>query len=421
MLVENDIISSNGRRMKRNILAGKTVLEIGTMLAAPFAAHILGQLGANVIKLEPPAGDPTRSLVRGGPSGTYIAYSRGKRSLCADLASDAGREIFQRLLPKVDIIVHNLAPGSARRLDVTYEACAARNPSIVYCHIRGYNEGPQADDLASNPIAEAATGVMHAHRVDGRPSRLGPSYHDQFAGCYAVIGILGALLDPETGPNRRKIEVGLYETGLHVAGRDYAGVQLKTHLTGKPDQEPSGEFSMPGYGAYETADGRWIYLVMLTDRHWSEFWSAIAQDVDPGLATLRQRKRQRPEVEAMVRTAVKRWPFDEIAARLTAVRFGFTEVLPMERVLEAPQARHGRKVARVTFQDLAFDLPDLPIEAEGTGKPELPPPLLGEHTREILSSLSYSTEQCDALIAAGVVVVPTVGVPVWAPSRRQAS
>ena len=181
--------------MNRSILAGKTVLEIGSMLAAPFAAHVLAQLGAEVIKLEPPIGDPTRSLVRGGPSGTYIAYSRGKRSLCLDLASERGQEVFRRLVPKVDIILHNLAPGSARRLGVTYEDCAKLNPAIVFCHIRGYNDGPQADDLASNPIAEAATGVMNEHRIDGRPTRLGPSYHDQFAGCYAVIGILGALLD----------------------------------------------------------------------------------------------------------------------------------------------------------------------------------------------------------------------------------
>lgn len=407
--------------MTRNILAGKTVLEIGSMLAAPFAAHILGQLGADVIKLEPPAGDPTRSLVRGGPSGTYIAYSRGKRSLCLDLASATGREVLQRLLPKIDILVHNLAPGSARRLGVTWEACAAHNPSIVYCHIRGYNQGPQGEELASNPIAEAATGVMHTHRIDGRPSRLGPSYHDQFAGCYAVIGILGALLDPKAGPDRRKIEVGLYEAGLHVAARDYAGVQLKTHLTGKPDQEPSGEFSMPGYGAYETADGRWIYLVMLTDRHWSEFWSAIAEPIDAGFATLRQRKKQRAEVEALVRNAVESWTYDAIAARLSAARFGFTEVLPMERVLDAPQARHGNKVAHVTFQELGFDLPELPLEAAGGNKPELPPPLLGEHTREILSSLSYDKEQCELLIATGAAVVPTPGAAVWAASRARPS
>ena len=403
--------------MNRNVLAGKTVLEIGSMLAAPFGAHILGQLGADVIKLEPPAGDPTRSLVRGGPSGTYIAYSRGKKSLCLDLGSTAGKEVFARLLPKIDIVLHNLAPGSARRLGVTYEECASHNPDVVFCHIRGYNDGPQADELASNPIAEAATGVMHAHRIDGRPARLGPSYHDQFAGCYAVIGILGALLNPSAGPAQRKIEVGLYETGLHVAARDLAGIQLKFHLTGRPDPEPSGEFSMPGYGAYETADGRWIYLVMLTDRHWSDFWAALGQQGDPALATLRQRKKERSRVEGLVKAVVREWSYDEIAARLSAARFGFTEVLPPERVLDTPQARCGNKLAHTLFQDFAFDLPDLPFQSVPPETAELPPPLLGEHTREILRSLSFAEAECDAIIEAGAAVVPTPGKPVWAPFR----
>jgi crotonobetainyl-CoA:carnitine CoA-transferase CaiB-like acyl-CoA transferase len=404
--------------MNRDILTGKTVLEIGTMLAAPFGAHILEQLGAEVIKLESPAGDPTRSLVRGGPSGTIIAYSRGKKSICVDLGSPEGKAVLERLLGTVDIVLHNLAPGAARRLGVTYDECTRRNPAVIYCHIRGYNDGPQANDLASNPIAEAATGVMDTNRIDGRPSRLGPSYHDQFAGCYAVIGILAALQDPTADPANRRIEVGLYETGLHVAARDLAGVQLKFNLTGKADPEPSGEFSMPGYGAYETSDGRWIYLVMLTDRHWSDFWAALSLAIDPSLATLRQRKKQRLEVEALVRDAVKQWSYDEIAAQLAASRFGFTEVLPMDRVLDAPQARHPGKLAHVDFQNMPFDLPELPYEGATTGAVNTPPPLLGEHSREILAGLGFSDAERDALIRSGKVVEPTPGAQIWAPVRE---
>src|SRR5690606_27225526 len=101
-----------------------------------------------VIKVEPPRGDPTRSLVRGGPSGTFIAYSHGKKSVCIDLATPDGGEAFRKLLATADVLVHNLAPKAARKLGVTPEACKNANPSLIYCHIRGYGPGPQEDDLA---------------------------------------------------------------------------------------------------------------------------------------------------------------------------------------------------------------------------------------------------------------------------------
>src|SRR3982751_1603922 len=115
------------------ILAGRTVVELGTMLAAPFAGHMLAQLGADVIKVEPPTGDLTRTMLRGGPSGTFIAYSRGKKSICIDLKTPDGQAVLQRLISSVDIVVHNLAPVSARRLKVTYGDCVRANPEVVYC------------------------------------------------------------------------------------------------------------------------------------------------------------------------------------------------------------------------------------------------------------------------------------------------
>ena len=153
-------------------LAGRRVIELGTMIAAPFSTHILAQLGAEVIKIEPPSGDTTRNLVRGGPSGTFIAYNHGKKSLCLDLASAEGRDVFRKLAASADAVIHNLSPAAARKLGVTAEALEPLNPQLIVCHISGYGPGPQADDLATNPVAEAATGVMDDHRIDGRPSRL---------------------------------------------------------------------------------------------------------------------------------------------------------------------------------------------------------------------------------------------------------
>ncbi|QQX89913.1 CoA transferase (plasmid) [Cupriavidus necator] len=407
-------------------LTGRRVIELGTMLAAPFAAHILSQLGAEVIKVEPPAGDPTRALVRGGPSGTFIAYSHGKKSVCIDLSRAEGRAAFFKLLETADALVHNLAPKAARKLGVTRRECAEVNPSLIYCHIRGYATGPQEDDLASNPVAEASTGVMEANRLNGRPSRLGPSYHDQFAGAYAVIGILASMLGAQQSQGSddadKHVEVGLYETGLHVASRDLTGVQLKTHLFGRPEREPHGEFSMPGYGAYATADGRWMYLLMLSDAHWRKFCEALElpEATDPALATLRQRKKVREDVEATVRKAMAAHSFDDTSARLKVAGVGFTEVLPIERVLEAEQAHQPGKLRDVSFRGLAFEIPEFPRLGTAPRSATLPPPELGEHTIELLRAAGIDAADCERLVASGAVTAVQPDACAWAPVREQA-
>jgi crotonobetainyl-CoA:carnitine CoA-transferase CaiB-like acyl-CoA transferase len=407
--------------MQHPPLSGRRVIELGTMLAAPFAAHILSQLGAEVIKVEPPSGDPTRSLVRGGPSGTFIAYSHGKKSVCIDLSKPDGYAAFGKLLKSADALVHNLSPNAARKLKLTRQDCEAVNPRLIYCHIRGYGPGPQEDDLASNPVAEASTGVMEANRVNGRPSRLGPSYHDQFAGAYAVIEILASMLQLREGHEAGYVEVGLYETGLHVASRDLVGVQLKTQLLGRPEREPHGEFSMPGYGAYQTSDERWVYLLMLNDAHWLKFCQAMGLASDQSLATLRQRKKAREKVEGLVKATVAAHSYDQVAARLKAAGVGFTEVLPLERVLDAPQARHAGKLRNVHFRGYEFDVPEFPrLHAGEDGVPAQPPPELGAHTAALLTAAGVDQAEYEALLGSGTVMEAAPDAFAWAAVRRDA-
>ncbi len=395
-------------------LSGKRVIELGTMIAAPFATSILANLGAEVIKVEPPGGDTTRALVRGGPSGTIIAYSHSKRAICLDLTLPEGKEVFQRLCASADVVVHNLAPLAARKLGVTAQDCAAIKPALIHVHIKGYTHGPQADDLMTNPIAEAATGAMDDHRVDGRPTRFGPSYHDQFAGTYAVINILAAMLDPKAN---RHIEIGLYETGLHLAARDLAGMQLKTQLLGRLEKEGGGEFSMPGYGSYLTSDGRWVYLLILTDAHWAKLTMALAmpEDGDATLLKLRDRKAQRDRVEAAVSSALGALTFAEAEAKLKAAGLGFNEVMPLERVLDTPQARQPGKLRDLDYRGLHFEVPEFPGQSELA--PGSPPPEHGEQTIELLSELGYDDFEVSALTSSGAVEGHNPDKFAWAPVR----
>ncbi len=398
--------------MYQGVLAGKTVIELGSMIAAPFATHILQQMGATVIKIEPPAGETTRKLVRGGPSGSYLAFNRGKQSLCLDLSKPDATEVFSRLVARADILVHNLSPSASEKLGVTYEACSALNSELVFCAIKGYGDGPLSREVASNPIAEAATGIMYSNRVDDRPSRLGPSYHDQFAGCYAVISVLGALLSGD--PARRRIELGLYETGLHIAARDLLGVQLKSQILGRAETEPSAEFSIPGYGAYQTSDARWIYLVMLNDEHWRRFCAATGIAPIDDLATLRDRRRERPRVEEIVRKAVAAQGYDSLAAALSSKGVGFTEVLSADRVLDHPQAQAPGKYSEFAFKAYDFQAPDLPlpglVREEGlTGAP----PLLGQDSSGILADLGFDSARIAQILQAGAAVQADPDAALW--------
>lgn len=403
--------------MSQQPLTGRRVIELGTMIAAPFATHILSQLGAEVIKVEPLTGDTTRALVRGGPSGTFIAYNHGKKSIAIDLTTAEGSDAFRKLVATADIVIHNLSPSATAKLGITAEDLAVANSDLIYCHIRGYAAGPLHDDLATNPVAEAATGVMDDHRIEGRPSRLGPSYHDQFAGTYAVIRILATLMQPSPSAKERYIEIGLYETGLHVAARDLAGVQLKTQLLGRPEKEGGGEFSMPGYGAYQTNDERWVYLLILTDAHWQKLTKALdmPEGDEPELAKLRERKKQRERVEAAVRSAVGVLSHDEVAAKLREFGVGFTEVLPLERVLDAPQAHQPGKLRDMDYRGLHFEVPEFPGQSEAAAG--LAPPELGEHSVELLQSLGFDEGQCTTMLEQGAVAAVKPGAFAWAPVR----
>lgn len=387
-------------------LAGRRVIEMGGYVASPYAASILGHLGADIVKVEPPEGDPTRKVVRNGPGGSFIAYGSGKKSVCIDLRTGAGYAAFGRLLKSADILLQNLSPRSTRQLKLTEADCRAINPDLLYCHIRGYGRGPQQDEIASNPIIEAATGVMYVNQIDGRPTRLGPSYLDMFAGAYAVIGILGALLaaKPGIGSISKSLELGLYETGLHVAAKDLAGAQLNA---GMAEGTFAPEFVKPGYGAYRTSDDRWIYLLMLGDHHWKKFCSAMGlpDGDDPSLTTAHQRQQRSPFVEHLVEKAIGALTYDEAAGRLQAVGFGCTEVMAPNEVLDAPQASQPDKTSSVEFDGRQFRLPNFPLRGDMfRSEVTAPPPALGAHTRAVLRELGYTDVECEAMIAAKAVI-----------------
>jgi crotonobetainyl-CoA:carnitine CoA-transferase CaiB-like acyl-CoA transferase len=233
------------------------------------------------------------------------------------------------------------------------------------------------------------------------------------------------MLQLRDGGEAEHLEVGLYETGLHVASRDLVGVQLKTQLLGRPEREPHGEFSMPGYGAYQTSDARWIYLLMLNDTHWLKFCQAMDLPIDATLTTLRQRKKARDKVEALVKESVAGHSFDIVTARLKAAGVGSTEVVPLERVLDAPHARQPGKLRRVHFRGFEFAVPEFPrlharedasTRGDASGRP---PPNLGEDTAAVLQSAGVEPPEYEQLLASGAVEESAPHAFAWATVRAE--
>jgi crotonobetainyl-CoA:carnitine CoA-transferase CaiB-like acyl-CoA transferase len=377
------------------------VLELGLYVAAPFGTHALSQLGADVIKIESPrGGDPTRSVTKGGASGTFVSYSLGKRSVCIDLRTDAGQRIFQDLVETAHVVMTNLAYDSLQRLHVGPEDCHRMNPDVVYCQVSGYGPGPREREMASNPLIEAATGVMFDHRIDGRPARLGPSYQDMFAGLYGVIGILAELRSTR---KNRTVEVGLFEAGMHVAARDLVAAQLADSLAA---HERGGEFQFPGYGAYVTADDRWVYLMMLADDHWSRFCAAMGlpEATDDSLARQDQRRQQAERVEGIVTRAIAARTLEELVPLFHSADFAFSEVVPPGKVLDDIQAQQPGKTSVVHYRERDLVVPRFPVLADSIGANLDDPPALGQHTHEVLLSLGYSEQQCTEFADSGVAV-----------------
>ena len=399
-------------------LAGIRVLDLTRVLAGPFASMLLGDMGAEVIKLEAPGGDETRSIppVRDGESHYFLSVNRNKRSIVVDLQREAGRKIAYDLVKISDVLIENFRPGVATRLGLSADAVARINPRMVYCSISAFGQnGPWAGRSAFDIVVQALSGAMSLNGpVEGEPVRSAIPIADISAGMYAAIGILGALVDVARTGKSHVVDVAMLDGMIGMLGY-LAGSHFMTGQ--EPGRFGNGHPSIVPYGVYSATDGH-VVIAVLTERFWPNLCEAIDRPdlvLDPRFDSNSKRIRQRDVIEALIKDVIGSKPVKYWCDRLSAADVPHAPVLSVSEALDLEQIRHRRDVVKVDHASLGtIDMLGPILKLDAVPGEVAAPPVLGQNTIDILvNDLGYSSEQVDQLCADRIVYAASEGRPSW--------
>lgn len=392
-------------------LSGVTVLDLSRVLAGPYCALMLADMGADVIKVEnPDGGDDSRAFTApsfGGVSSYFLTINRNKRSVALDLKAPGGRDAFLKLVDGADVLVENFRSGVMERLGLGYDMLKQRRPSLIYCAISGYGRsGPNVTVPGYDPVAQAESGLMSmTGEADGQPMRTGPSTVDLVTGLYAAQAISAALRHTATGGAGRLIEVSLLETGMNMLA-NFAGVHLINGLS--PTRSGNANQVSQPINVYEAADGP----VMVTAVSQAQ-WEKLCRDVidrpgwisDKRFIKAADRLANISELTRLLNEVFAARPRQDWVERLRAVGVPAGIVATVEEAFSAEIVAARGMVREVRHRDAgAYPVQVSPPRLHDTEPvPPTGAPALGEHTREVLGTLAGMSEaEIDALIASGV-------------------
>ncbi len=391
-------------------LAGIRVLDFTRVLAGPAASLALADLGAEIIKVEPPGvGDETRAFppIRDGESHYFLSVNRGKKSIVVDLKSEAGVALVRDLAAKCDIVVENYRPGVMDRLGLGYEILSAINPRLIYCAISGYGQtGPLRDRPSFDIVLQAMSGALSVNGELGLPpTRLGIPLGDLVGGINGPIGILAALYERSVTGRGRLIDVGLMDGLIGMLG--YLA-QLRFFTGEDPRPQGAQHANLVPYGIFPSSDGS-IVIGCLTNVFWARICRALEMSDwidDPRFATIEARRDHRVLVNQRIGAFTSRRTTEALVELLVLHHVPHAPILGIGDALAQPQAVARAMVVETEHATLGtIPIVGRPIKFPGDGQPvPTAPPVLGQHTDEILRDiLGLAAAQIETLRATGVV------------------
>jgi crotonobetainyl-CoA:carnitine CoA-transferase CaiB-like acyl-CoA transferase len=391
-------------------LEGIRIIEFTHMVMGPAAGVVLGDLGADIVRIEPIGGDATRAL-RGSGAGYFPMYNRNKRSICVNLKSDAGKAVVLDLVDTADVVIENFRPGTMERLGFGYETLRARNPRLIYCSAKGFLSGPYENRTALDEVTQMMGGLAYMTGPPGRPLRAGTSVVDVTGGMFGALGILAALFQRESTGKGQEVIASLFESTVFLVGQHMA----QYAVMGEPAAPmPARESAWAIYQIFETKDDDQVFVGIVSDKQWKLFCEAFELDdlaADESLATNNDRAEQKDRLVAAVQKKFHKLTKAELMEKLETTGLPFAPIGKPEELLDDPHlnANDGLLDVSVTEGHRAgapMRLPALPLTMGGRRFGlQRDIPKAGAHTREVMIDLGYSDDEIATLVADGVVGV----------------